>query len=225
LAGCENQSVVRDRQDVVLVGWTVFPTRCMWSLSIKAKSILFLGSQSGLCSCATPNTGVNTQNRLSFYCLLLIILPGSSVSALAGPHTLSLSLSLPEMSNFQSSYPVNSNPYYPQHIHQPTEDHKSHHDDLIDEYASPYAKTSHHQTFAVEATPTSPSEHRRRPSFPASKISYSSEYTKESGEAPNVPPSRTYPPLPLTKDMPVIKEADSRSLWQKVCGFAPCSMC
>lgn len=128
-------------------------------------------------------------------------------------------LSFVKMPTYQSSYPNNSHPYYPHHVHQPPDEHKPHHDDLIDEYASPYAKTSHHQTFAVEASPSSPTEHRRRPSFPASKISYSSDYTKESGDVSKASPSRVYPPLPSTKNIPAVKETDCRSLWQKVCCF------
>jgi len=120
------------------------------------------------------------------------------------------------MSTFQPSYQENSQPYYPRHLHQPTQEDKPHHDDLIDEYASPYAKTSHHQTFAVEASPSSPTEHRRRPSFPASKISYSSDYTKESSDVSNPSASRVYPPLPTAKDATPVKETDSRSLWQKI---------
>lgn len=97
--------------------------------------------------------------------------------------------------------------YALQHPQQHTQDpeYKASYDDLIDEYATPFAANARHQTYAVET----PTDHRRRPSFPMSKQSISS--SKLSDETAQDTPSHvSYPPLPPTKDV------DTRSIWQKV---------
>lgn len=95
--------------------------------------------------------------------------------------------------------------YALQHAQEP--EYKASYDDLIDEYAAPFATNARHQTYAVE-TPTS-KNHNRGPSFPLSKQSISS--SKLSDETTQEPSSHvSYPPLPP------VKEVDTRSFWQKV---------
>lgn len=71
---------------------------------------------------------------------------------------------------------------------------------------------SQHQTYAVE-TPISPTvEHRRRPSFPLTNKSYSSESTVKGSDDVQTETPRAYPP-----SFPPAKEASPpRSFWQKI---------
>lgn len=109
------------------------------------------------------------------------------------------------MSAYHTDYPVSASqqPSYPPR--QPLdseEDLKAPYDDLIDQYAAPYAASNRHQTFAVDAPPLSPTKQHRR------GVSYKlSEYETKSSEdaAP-----RAYPP-----PMPTI-EKDSRTFWAKI---------
>ncbi|KAL0950861.1 hypothetical protein HGRIS_007620 [Hohenbuehelia grisea] len=86
-------------------------------------------------------------------------------------------------------------------------DYKASYDDLIDEYSSPYAVTSNHKTFNVDVdaplTPTG--NHYRGPSKP---VSLSQTTTKHSEDFDS--PHSAYPPGPP------LKEADTRTFWQKV---------
>lgn len=97
--------------------------------------------------------------------------------------------------------PQNFNPYPSQRHAQ--EDYKDSYDDLIDEYASPYAATPRHKTYAVEAPPLAPADHRRG----VSQKSFSGKLSNETLND-GLP---AYPPLSS------IKEIDTRSFLQKVC--------
>jgi len=116
------------------------------------------------------------------------------------------------MSTYPAAYPPSS---YPQHPHpqqqHPADEFKPQYDDLIDDYGAPYGKTLQHQTYAVEAPPLSPVEHRRRPSFPLTNKSYSSEFTTKGSDEVPTEASRAYPPSFLPT-----KESDPRSFWQKI---------
>jgi hypothetical protein len=90
---------------------------------------------------------------------------------------------------------------------------KVNYDDLIDEYAAPYARQSQHQTVAIQppSLSYSSSTHRRGPSYPLSFDNLSSTdvshkpkgsmgTTADWGYPPNVP----------------VKEPEKATLWQKV---------
>jgi len=85
-------------------------------------------------------------------------------------------------------------------------DYKASYDDLIDEYAAPFAANSRHQTYSVE-TPTTNNQHRGP--YPMGHKSISSwKLSEDTSHEPSQHVS--YPPLPP------MKEADTRSLWQKI---------
>ncbi|KAJ3790334.1 hypothetical protein GGU10DRAFT_392152 [Lentinula aff. detonsa] len=113
---------------------------------------------------------------------------------------------------YQASYP--DNPSYSQPPNgnlQPTFDQdefKSSYDDLIDEYSSPYAANSRHQTYAVQTPALSGEQHRRGPSYPLSqKQTFSS---KQSNDSSHDLTAVAYPPRPPQK------QTDTRTFWQKV---------
>ena len=101
-----------------------------------------------------------------------------------------------------SSYPPPPQSQYPH-----SDVYKASYDDLVDEYAEPYSKTSQHQTF----TPALGSA-AQKPSFMA-KQSYSSEMTGKDWDNESYMPSNTPRILPM-KEEPVV---DIRTFWQKVC--------
>ncbi|KAK0465316.1 uncharacterized protein EV420DRAFT_1513867 [Desarmillaria tabescens] len=82
------------------------------------------------------------------------------------------------------------------YFQEPQSEVKASYDDLIDEYASPYAANTHHKTFAVETPMTGAPQHRRGPSTPM-KTTFSS---KQSDDTFHDQPLPLYPPPPV-KDM------------------------
>lgn len=105
--------------------------------------------------------------------------------------------------------PYSNGPGYPpppQSQYPHSDVYKASYDDLVDEHAEPYSKTSQHQTF----TPVLGSA-AQKPSFMA-KQSYSSEMSGKDWDEESYMPSSTPRILPL-KEEPV---ADTRTLWQKV---------
>ncbi|KAI0768519.1 hypothetical protein BD413DRAFT_479103 [Trametes elegans] len=98
---------------------------------------------------------------------------------------------------------MSANPDYPpQYPAQPPAAHrddKAPYDDLIDQYASPYASPAP-RAFAVDPASFNlpDSRHGRAPSYPIPKQSYSSEFTKDTksleGHGPE-PPDWEYPPI------------------------------
>lgn len=107
-------------------------------------------------------------------------------------------------SQAQQSYPPRQEP-----VQFKEEEYKASYDDLIDQYASPFARNSQHATFTLE-DPSKPSAHRRGASIPlGTKPSYSSETSAKQSDDSDVGPV-AYPP-PLTP-----KETDTRSFWRKV---------
>ncbi|PPQ98269.1 hypothetical protein CVT26_013537 [Gymnopilus dilepis] len=102
----------------------------------------------------------------------------------------------------QSSHPQHS-PYLQPTPSTTQEDFKASYDDLIDEYAAPYATNTRHQTFAIGSPPSS---HQRSDSIPlTAKGAYTSKQSDDTHET-----SYAYPP-PVAA-----KEVDPRSFWQKV---------
>jgi len=93
--------------------------------------------------------------------------------------------------------------------HLSNDEYKASYDDLIDQYAAPYGANVNHQTYALQS---SPSQHRRGPSYPL-KPPFSSKQSDSSYDLTAV----AYPPASLPKD------ADTRSFWQKVCAKVSCS--
>lgn len=85
------------------------------------------------------------------------------------------------------------------HTLTPHEDYKASYDNLIDDFAKPFAADSNHQTFAVEAP-----SHRRGISTSLNK-SIPSQSDDTLYEAPNV----SYPPLP-------VKDVEPESIWHRV---------
>ncbi|KAF7982081.1 hypothetical protein HWV62_30388 [Athelia sp. TMB] len=125
------------------------------------------------------------------------------LSSLAGRPTPQPFVS--KMSN-QSPYTNGSSyPPPPQSQYPHSDVYKASYDDLVDEYAEPYSKTSQHQTF----TPALGSA-AQKPSFMA-KQSYSSEMTGKDWDNESYMPSSTPRILPL-KEEPVV---DTRTFWQK----------
>lgn len=99
----------------------------------------------------------------------------------------------------QATFPDDRSQQY-LHTHH-SEDFKASYDDLIDEYSSPYASNARHQTFAVN---TSPHTHRRGNSIPLQKAF--SKHSDDTFDTSDI----VYPPVMATK------EADDRSVWQKL---------
>jgi hypothetical protein len=151
---------------------------------------------------------------LTFFLSSVVCPSLSSLSSL--PYTAVASrpvdIDIVDMSTYPAAYPPSS---YLQHPHpqqqHPADEFKPQYDDLIDDYGAPYGKTLQHQTYAVEAPSLSPVEHRRRPSFPLTNKSYSSEFTTKGSDEVPTEASRAYPPSFLPT-----KESDPRSFWQKV---------
>ena len=135
-----------------------------------------------------------TSVRLSF-CHLFSFLSTLSSSA----HSILLTIAA--MSAQATSPDDRSQQYL--HTHH-SEDFKASYDDLIDEYSSPYASNARHQTFAVS---TSPHTHRRGNSIPLQKAF--SKHSDDTYDTSDI----VYPPVMATK------EADDRSVWQKVRRF------
>ncbi|KAK0505938.1 hypothetical protein EDD18DRAFT_1121284 [Armillaria luteobubalina] len=97
----------------------------------------------------------------------------------------------------QAGYPDSDESYYhyqakSPYIQEPQSEVKASYDDLIDEYASPYAVNAHHKTFAVETPTMGAPQHRRGPSTPM-KTTFSS---KQSNDTFRDQPQPLYPPLP-----------------------------
>jgi hypothetical protein len=94
-----------------------------------------------------------------------------------------------------------------------SQDDKEGYDDLIDQYATPYGKTSSHGTFAMDSSTLALPQSRPYPSKP--KMSYSSEHTSETHktfDGSDVELHSSYPPkAPLP--------ADERHWWDKVWKF------
>ncbi|KAK7463843.1 hypothetical protein VKT23_005778 [Stygiomarasmius scandens] len=86
--------------------------------------------------------------------------------------------------------------------HLSNDEYKASYDDLIDQYAAPYGANVNHQTYALQS---SPSQHRRGPSYPL-KPPFSSKQSDSSYDLTAV----AYPPASLPK------EVDTRSFWQKI---------
>lgn len=108
---------------------------------------------------------------------------------------------------YQRSYP--QQPQFDPH----DDEYKANYDDLIDEYASPYAANARHQTYAVEAPSLTTPQHRRGPSFPLSsqKPQMSSKHSDDTSH--DLSPVAYPPPAPLT--------VDTRGFWQKVKSTQP----
>lgn len=92
-------------------------------------------------------------------------------------------------------------------------DDKADYDDLIDEYAAPYAPQAQHQTYTIEppSLSYSKSTHRRGPSFPLSFDN--SSYTDVSHQPKDSMGTNAdwgYPPNAPDK------EPEKPTLWQKV---------
>jgi len=106
------------------------------------------------------------------------------------------------MSAYHPDHPVSHQQasYPPSQPLESEEDIKAPYDDLIDQYASPYATTDRHQTFSVDTPPISPKHHRRGVSY---KLS---EYETKTDETPH----GSYPP-----PRPTI-EKDTRTVWAKI---------
>ncbi|CAA7264722.1 unnamed protein product [Cyclocybe aegerita] len=110
------------------------------------------------------------------------------------------------MSAQRTAYPDQQPPNHPYLDPQPgrtEEDVKASYDDLIDDYSTPYAANSGHQTFTV-GTPGQ--SHRRTASITLSgKGAFSSKQSDETHET-----SYNYPPVGASK------EVDTRSFWEKI---------
>jgi hypothetical protein len=83
-------------------------------------------------------------------------------------------------------------------------DYKVPFDELTDEYSTPYAPTSHHQTYAVGAQMQT--SHRRGNSTPMKNIAFASKQSEDTidSDMPSYPPNKQ------------AKEVDTRTLWEKV---------
>ncbi|KAH7905872.1 hypothetical protein BJ138DRAFT_1163904 [Hygrophoropsis aurantiaca] len=91
------------------------------------------------------------------------------------------------------------------------EDYKASYDDLIDQYAEPYARNSRHQTFAVQTNPIGDAD-SRDPSYSFDqKRPFPNDKDAEEGGRNTTPPS--YPPISIPK---VAKEVDTRSCWARI---------
>lgn len=123
-----------------------------------------------------------------------------------------LSLTLLQMAHPLTNLGDRSTDYLTTHYsnHPPPDDLKSSYDDLIDQYAEPYSRTSRHQTFKVQTPPIDDSE-SRGPSYsldskppPPSGMSHD-----EAKDPPGAPQS--YPPRTRHE-----KLDDHRKWWQHV---------
>ena len=143
-----------------------------------------------------------------FCCVLL------TLSKLAGRSTDSK----PFFQTMSQKSPYQSDPHYllsgyppPQHTNFPSEEYKASYDELVDELATPYGRSAQHQTFAIESPSLGSPQHRRGPSLSSQhKQSFSTEYDGKFTEEDMRPQAPRI--LPVKGE----KEADTRTLWQKV---------
>ncbi|KZP32210.1 hypothetical protein FIBSPDRAFT_916440 [Athelia psychrophila] len=103
------------------------------------------------------------------------------------------------------NYPSSGYPPPPHSQYPHSDEYKASYDDLVDQYAEPYSKTSQHQTFSPALSTAV-----HQPPY-MSKQSYSSEMTGKDSEE-HYMPSSTPRILPMKEE----KVADTRTVWQKV---------
>lgn len=103
------------------------------------------------------------------------------------------------------NYPSSGYPPPPHSQYPNSDEYKASYDDLVDQYAQPYAKTSQHQTFSPALGSAA-----RQPPF-MGKQSYSSEMSAKDSEEGYMPSSS-----PRIIPMKEEKVADTRTIWQKV---------
>lgn len=120
------------------------------------------------------------------------------------PYPFFMAYPLSNLGDRSTDYLTSNHPNPP-----PADDFKSSYDDLIDQYAEPYSRISHHQTFKVQ-TPIDDSESRgpsysleHKPPFPSGKL-------HDEAEDPPGPP-QSYPPK-IKRE----KLVEHRKWWQQV---------
>lgn len=111
------------------------------------------------------------------------------------------------------NYPSSGYPPPPHSQYPHSDEYKASYDDLVDQYAEPYSKTSQHQTFSPALSTAV-----HQPPY-MSKQSYSSEMTGKDSEE-HYMPSSTPRILPMKEE----KVADTRTVWQKVSTHPLCPL-